>query len=114
MQFQRGLHPRHPGAPGADRLLNYAYGLTDVSFRHYVLASWAAMLPGTIAYAWIGAAGAAVASSAAGGGSWLHTALQVLGVAATLGVAVPVGRIATRALRAEVRDGDTPGGGEAA
>jgi len=95
-------------------LLNYAYGLTDVGFRHYVLASWVAMLPGTVAYVWIGAAGAAVASSATGGGGWLHTALQVLGVAATLGVAIVIGRIATRALKAEAGGGDAHGGGEAA
>lgn len=80
-------------------LLNYAYGLTGVGFRDYVLASWVAMLPGTLAYVWIGSAGAAVASAAAGEGSWVHTALQVLGVVATLGVAIVIGGIATRALR---------------
>ena len=36
---------------------NYAYGLTGVSFWHYVLASWIGMIPGTIMqlrfdYAW--------------------------------------------------------------
>ena len=28
-------------------LLNYAFGLTSVKFLHYVVASWAAMLPAT-------------------------------------------------------------------
>lgn len=82
-------------------MLNYAYGLTDVGFRPYVLASWAAMLPGTVAYVWIGAAGAAVARSAREVGGWVHTSLQVVGVVATLGAAAVIGRIATRALRVD-------------
>src|SRR6202521_826610 len=35
-------------------LLNYAYGLTSVSLRDYVLASWVGMIPGTILYVYIG------------------------------------------------------------
>ena len=37
-------------------LLNYAYGVTRVSFREYALASWIGMLPGTILYVSLGAA----------------------------------------------------------
>jgi pyruvate/2-oxoglutarate dehydrogenase complex dihydrolipoamide dehydrogenase (E3) component/uncharacterized membrane protein YdjX (TVP38/TMEM64 family) len=35
-------------------LLNYAFGLTKVKLRTYVLASWIGMLPGTLLYVYIG------------------------------------------------------------
>jgi uncharacterized membrane protein YdjX (TVP38/TMEM64 family) len=38
-------------------LLNYALGLTRVSFLTYVLASWIFMLPGAFVYTWLGHAG---------------------------------------------------------
>lgn len=38
-------------------LLNYALGLTRISFVSYVLASWVFMLPGAFAYTWLGHAG---------------------------------------------------------
>jgi uncharacterized membrane protein YdjX (TVP38/TMEM64 family) len=31
-------------------LLNYAYGLTKASLRHYFFASWIGMMPGTAMY----------------------------------------------------------------
>jgi len=42
-------------------LSNYLYGLTAVGFWPYLLASWAAMLPGTVLYVSLGAAGRAAA-----------------------------------------------------
>ena len=38
-------------------LTNYALGLTRISFKHYVLASLACLVPGTLAYTWLGHAG---------------------------------------------------------
>jgi uncharacterized membrane protein YdjX (TVP38/TMEM64 family)/rhodanese-related sulfurtransferase len=38
-------------------LTNYALGLTRISLRHYVLASLFCMMPGTVAYTWLGHAG---------------------------------------------------------
>lgn len=38
-------------------LTNYALGLRRISFKHYVLASLACMVPGTLAYTWLGHAG---------------------------------------------------------
>jgi len=38
-------------------LLNYALGLTRIPFLAYVLASWVFMLPGALAYTWLGHAG---------------------------------------------------------
>ncbi|MFQ5767949.1 MAG: TVP38/TMEM64 family protein, partial [Acidobacteriota bacterium] len=80
-------------------LLNYAYALTAVRFWPYVLASWIAMLPGTLLYVYIGAASAEVADAATGGtGGWGRTALQIVGVLATLVVTVMITRMARRAL----------------
>ena len=38
-------------------LLNYALGLTRIPFVAYVLATWVFMLPGALAYTWLGYAG---------------------------------------------------------
>lgn len=38
-------------------LLNYALGLTRISFVTYVLATWVFMLPGAFVYTWLGHAG---------------------------------------------------------
>ena len=77
---------------------NYFYGLTGVSFAGYALASLAGMLPGTLLYVSIGAAGAEVAAAAGGAASWGRTALLVSGLAATLVVVVLITRVAKREL----------------
>ncbi|HHO67741.1 MAG TPA: sulfurtransferase, partial [Gammaproteobacteria bacterium] len=38
-------------------LLNYALGLTRIRLSHYVLATWVFMLPGAVAYTYLGYAG---------------------------------------------------------
>ncbi len=50
-------------------LLNYAFGLTAVPFRTYVLASWIGMLPGTIMYVYLGSAAKSLADAAVGRGA---------------------------------------------
>lgn len=47
-------------------LLNYAFGLTKVSFAKYALGSWIGMLPGTIMYVYFGAGLRSLADAAAG------------------------------------------------
>jgi uncharacterized membrane protein YdjX (TVP38/TMEM64 family) len=80
-------------------LLNYALSLTAIEFWPYVGASWAGMLPGTVAYVALGGAGKAAAESAAGGGGGAaQVALAAVGAAATLGATVLVSRAAGRAL----------------
>jgi uncharacterized membrane protein YdjX (TVP38/TMEM64 family) len=81
-------------------LLNYAYGLTSVSLRDYLLASWIGMLPGVVMYTYIGSLigdltriGAAQTTRPVG--YWI---LNVVGLAATVGVALYAARIARRAL----------------
>ena len=83
-------------------LLNYAYGLTRVKFRHYFLASWIGMLPGTIMYVYIGSALGSVAAIFSSGGRTKSTAEWVLygvGLVATIVVTVFVTRVARRALK---------------
>jgi uncharacterized membrane protein YdjX (TVP38/TMEM64 family) len=82
-------------------LLNYAFGLTNLRLRDYVVASWAGTLPGTIAYVYLGSlAGdltrAATGESPRGIAEW---ALYALGLLATIAVAVYVTRVSTRALK---------------
>jgi len=80
---------------------NYAYGLTSVSFWHYVLASWVGMIPGTFLYVYFGTLGRSglEAASGASDAESLKLALQVVGLVATLAVTVLITRTAKRALR---------------
>jgi uncharacterized membrane protein YdjX (TVP38/TMEM64 family) len=85
---------------------NYFYGLTAVKFWPYVLASWIGMLPGTLLYVYIGAAGKAsligTVGVAPGRSRWEYV-LFAVGLIATVIVTVWVTRIARRELsKAEI------------
>ena len=88
-------------------LMNYALGLTKVTFRDYVLAS-VGMIPGTFLYVYYGKAIGSLAAVAGGAeiergaGYWITFGV---GLAAALAVALYVARIAKRALAQEVEDG---------
>jgi hypothetical protein len=85
------LSPAMPFSAG-----NYLFGLTAVSFWPYVLASWAAMLPGTFLYVYLGHAGrVAAAGTARSPAEW---ALLGVGLLATIAVTVYVTRLARRAM----------------
>jgi uncharacterized membrane protein YdjX (TVP38/TMEM64 family) len=78
-------------------LLNYAFGLTRVSLRDYVLASWIGMMPGTVMYVYLGS----LAGDLAGvrpGRTPAEWALYGIGLVATIAVTVYVTRLARRAL----------------
>jgi uncharacterized membrane protein YdjX (TVP38/TMEM64 family) len=81
-------------------LLNYAFGVTKVRFRDYILASWIGMLPGTIMYVYLGSAAGSLADLVAGNveGGAGQQALIYVGLAATVAVTILVTRIARRAL----------------
>ena len=85
-------------------LLNYAFGITRVKVRHYILASWLGMLPGTILYIYIGSLAGDLATL--GIGERTRTpeewAFYVIGLAATAALTIQVTRLARRALEKRV------------
>lgn len=77
-------------------LLNYAYGLTHVSLKEYVLASWIGMLPGTVVFVYVGSlAKAGTQLEAKTPAQW---ALLIVGLMATIGVTWLITRRAQQAL----------------
>ncbi len=81
-------------------LLNYAFGLTRVKLRDYVLASWIGMMPGTVMYVYLGS----LAKAASGGrthtpGEWI---LYGVGLLAAVAVTILITRIAKKALAKRV------------
>ncbi len=87
-------------------LLNYAFGLTSVSLRSYVLASWLGMLPGTLMYVYFGSAAKNLTDLAAGraSGGVGKQVLFAVGLIATIAVTVIVTRLARKALNEVVAD----------
>lgn len=81
-------------------LLNYAFGLTQVKLRHYVLASWIGMMPGTVMYVYLGSlARAGAAPHQRTTGEWI---LYGVGLLATIAVTVFVTRIARKSLAKKI------------
>lgn len=76
--------------------INYLFGLTGIRTGTYVVATVAGMIPGTIAYVYVGAAAAAAANREA---SATRTALQIAGAVASVLVTVVVARMAAKAIR---------------
>ncbi len=85
-------------------LLNYAFGLTQVSLKHYFLASWMGMLPGTVMYVYIGSLAGDLATLGIGERSRTPAewALYVVGLMATVVLTLYLTRIAQRALNRTV------------
>jgi uncharacterized membrane protein YdjX (TVP38/TMEM64 family) len=89
-------------------LLNYAYGVTGVSLKDYVLAS-IGMIPGTIMYVYIGSLAGSIATLGTGaqptnpGVQW---AIRIIGFIATVAVTVYVTRVARKALAEAVPDSE--------
>ena len=85
-------------------LLNYAFGLTQVSLKHYFLASWMGMLPGTVMYVYIGSLAGDLATLGIGERSRTPAewALYGVGWMATVVLTLYLTRIAQRALNRTV------------
>lgn len=81
-------------------LLNYAFGVSQVSLRDYILGSWLGMLPGTVMFLSLGSALGNLADvwterrPASAGQTWLLG----LGVTASILLAAWLGRLANQAL----------------
>ena len=76
-------------------LLNYAFGLTRVKLRDYVLASWIGMMPGTVMYVYLGSVARATGERHRTPAEW---ALYGVGLVATLAVTIVITRRARAAL----------------
>jgi pyruvate/2-oxoglutarate dehydrogenase complex dihydrolipoamide dehydrogenase (E3) component/uncharacterized membrane protein YdjX (TVP38/TMEM64 family) len=81
-------------------LLNYAYGLTRVTFRDYVVGTVIGMIPGTIMYVYLGSLFTSVSQIAAGApsGGLAKQLFTFAGFVATAIVVVVVTRVGRRAL----------------
>jgi|SRR5581483_2662709 len=77
-------------------LQNYFYGITDVRLAEYVPATFVGIMPGTLLYVYLGAAGKAVSGEGGGPLKWTFFAV---GLIATVAVAVFVTRKAQEKLR---------------
>lgn len=89
-------------------LLNYMYGLTQVRLRDFVLASWIGMFPGTLMYVYFGSLFKNIAELLGGNveGGTARQVLLVVGLIVTVVVTIYVTRIARRAIRTYVDDGE--------
>ncbi len=83
--------------------LNYAYGLTKVSFKDYLLGS-VGMIPGTILYVYIGTIAGSIGTIGSGQQPEMKVqwAIRILGFLATVAVSVYVTRIARKALDTQI------------
>lgn len=81
--------------------LNYALGMTKVSFRNYALASLIGMLPGGLMYVYFGSAARSLADIASGKveGGWAAQVFFWVGLGATVVVAGFVTRLARKSLK---------------
>jgi uncharacterized membrane protein YdjX (TVP38/TMEM64 family) len=87
-------------------LLNYAYGITSVSLKDYVLAS-IGMIPGTIMYVYIGSLAGSIATLGSGNqptNTDVQWAIRIMGLIATVAVTVYITRIARQALAQNITE----------
>ncbi|MGV0026950.1 TVP38/TMEM64 family protein [Phormidesmis priestleyi] len=91
-------------------LLNYAFGVTKVSLRDFVLGS-IGMIPATVLYVYIGSLAASLATlgtpnQTAQTAQWIF---RIVGFIATIAVTVYITRIAQKALNDSVLPGESDG-----
>lgn len=90
-------------------LLNYGYGLTQISLKDYAWSSWLGMIPGTIMYVYIGSLAGDLATLGTNRvdkslGEWIFSGV---GFVATIVVTVYVTTVARRALNNKVEERET-------
>ncbi len=79
-------------------VLNYTLGLTKVAFRDYALATALGMLPGTIAYVYLGSLATSATELGHSSGGWLYWVGGGLTVAASVAITL----VARAALKREL------------
>jgi uncharacterized membrane protein YdjX (TVP38/TMEM64 family) len=85
-------------------LLNYAFGVTGVSLKDYVIGSLG-MIPGTIMYVYIGSLAGNIATLGSGNqpsNPTITWAIRIIGFLATVAVTIYVTRIARKALEESI------------
>lgn len=85
-------------------LLNYAFGITQVALKDYILGS-VGMIPGTVMYVYIGSLArdiAMIGTQTQPTNPILQWTIRIIGFAATVAVTVYITRIARRALEEEL------------
>ena len=88
-------------------LQNYLFGVTAISFRHFVAATFAGIIPGTVLYVYLGALGKVAGSSGASDGM-LKWAFFAAGLLATVVVVLLVTRKAMAKLKKSGLDDRNP------
>jgi uncharacterized membrane protein YdjX (TVP38/TMEM64 family) len=85
--------------------LDYAFGVTKVPLKDYVLATWIAMIPSTVMYVYLGYIPRAADSTmeAATHGDLVHLVLKVMTVIATIAITVYITRLAHQSLNEELQ-----------
>jgi len=74
--------------------MNYAFGLTGIGTMQYVGATFVGILPATVAFVYLGAAGAAVAEQ-----NRTKTIITIAGLVIAFATSIFVGRVAARAIK---------------
>lgn len=85
-------------------VLNYAFGITGVSLRDYVLGS-VGMIPGTVMYVYLGSLAGNLATIGAGeapSNPAITWTIRILGFVATVAVTLYVTRVARKALQERI------------
>jgi uncharacterized membrane protein YdjX (TVP38/TMEM64 family) len=92
-------------------LLNYAFGLTNVTLRDYFIASWAGMIPGIVMYVYIGTVVGDLAKvgTAAVPATTAKWTFEIVGLIATIAVAFYITLLARKAMREQIarKDNDS-------
>ena len=91
-----GLMRLSPAVPF--NLQNYFFGVTEIPFWHYAAATFVGIMPGSLLYVYLGAAGKA--ATGAGGGGALRWVFLGVGLLATVAVTVFVTKKAKAKLKA--------------
>jgi len=91
-------------------LLNYAFSVTRVRFRDYMLATWIGMLPAIVLYVYGGtlAKNLAELTSAGRAPSWAVDSLLAIGFVATVALTWLIARRANRVLRERLASESPP------
>ena len=91
-------------------LLNYAFSVTRVRFRDYLLATWIGMLPAIVLYVYAGtlAKNFAELTSAGRAPSWAVDSVLAIGFVATVALTWLIARRANRVLRERLASESPP------